>query len=254
MRIGHGGPRRTTDASFPSPNVARKAPRIIDELAATGCLLRVFRTFIYARPMRTKGLLCVISVVCLSIPANAAQRFRHVEGGHEWTPVSGFSGNIKEVLADAATKALGAMYFMEKSDDPRLVSVYQQTLVSDGEGARAGAAGELKLRDGAEGGTQSLDAGTSAYITAIQVCTNDRRDSSDRKIKGVRAWSAALKADGTLLPNATPAAFERNNCRQWHAKVSCAPGSVVTGVRGHSNLEERAFSGLSVRCTKLEPK
>lgn len=194
----------------------------------------------------------VVSLGVVSADAFAAQAFRQVEGGHEWSVVSGHSGEFKEVLVTKSTRALGRMFFYEALDDLKNVAVYQHTLMSDGLGKEdTGALGWLQL-ELTFGDHESLYLGPSSYITAIQVCTNDKKDSNDAKVKGLRAWGVSLKADGTFSANPTPAEFQRRNCKEWKNKVSCPANAVATGIRGHYIREKKGFAGLALRCTKLE--
>jgi hypothetical protein len=194
-----------------------------------------------------------LAALLLAVPAAAlAKDFTQDTATHTWTAVSGVAGDFVAATF-ASDKALRMMFFKEKTDDPRQIDVNGQSIrsVDAGSGGSTGLQ-TLEIGGGAGGSTQVVDVGDLTYVTAIQVCTTDKKESFDDKLKGVKAWGATLRADGTLQPNPTPVKFERTNCAKWRAKVECPAGAIATALRAHYQFDKTGFSGLSLRCTKLK--
>lgn len=196
----------------------------------------------------SKLLFVAVAAVFSTGLVQASTSFVQDEASHEWTSVSGYSGSTKVIFAKDRQLGLHALSFREKADDPIEISAFQASLLS-GRAQGAGEAGTVMLRGGSSQSTAFVPLGEGNFITAVQVCTNNAKDSLDAKIKGARIWGASLLSDGKLQANVTPAKFERTNCSAWKSKVNCASGKVATGLRAHYASEARGFAGLSLRCT-----
>lgn len=186
----------------------------------------------------------------LALPSVAlAKDFTHDTATHSWTAVSGYGGDFVE-RTFGSTLGLRDMFFMEKFDNPKTIEADGRTLRSVDASSPTGDRKTLEVDGGASSSTQVIDVGDTAYITAIQVCTNDKKDSFDNKLKGLKAWGATIRTDGTLQANPTAQKFERPNCEKWRTKVECPAGKVATGVRAYWQFPGRGFAGMSLRCTK----
>jgi len=170
------------------------------------------------------------------------------KSGSGWTRVSGYTGSgPKKVNASSSSNGLYRLKFYEKWDDANLINVYERKL-STSSGASTGTAGELRIKSGGSS-AKTVDVGSGHYITAIQVCTTDKNNSSKNEIKGVRVWGGKLKSGGRVQNNSTAHEFKRNNCKKWRTKVKCSSNEVATGIKAY--YQHESFSGISLNCKKL---
>lgn len=105
--------------------------------------------------------------------------------------------------------------------------------------------------------------GPHEYITALQVCTTDKKDTTKNKLKGIRLWGRILNPEtGALGPVNTPEDQARPHCKKWHPKVECPDGEVATAITVYSEMG-RAYpaaplhssaKGISLGCRKVQPK
>lgn len=101
------------------------------------------------------------------------------------------------------------------------------------------------------------------YVYRLQVCTTDKRDTWDDKLKGVRIWSRSVRYKD-YKPGETPILVDEStphedihkpHCDKWHKPVQCAAGEIATGLRVHySTKNHNPISGLALLCRKLQLK
>ena len=177
------------------------------------------------------------------------------QGQGSWMSVSGYSNAHYEGYrtTSGSSYALRKLKFYEMTDDPCLIYAYYKTMNTADQAETFNGKGKLHLKDGWSGSMEEVDVGANHFITGIKVCTNDK-DSSKAKIKGIKLYGARLNSDGSLTQNSTPATFSRNNCKEWHSKVSCPSGQVVDGIRGYYNDKKYGFSGIAIHCSSIKQR
>lgn len=189
----------------------------------------------------------VAAAALLLCGVTEATPFRY--GVHAWTPVSGYSGFVDELLASAYHGIHHLRFYDGVESGANSIRVYTHALSTDAEQEEEiGVVGIGRLDDPS---IKDLDVGNDRVITAIRVCTNETGDTNDRHLKGAEVWSARVKIDGTLEPTTAPASlkFERTSCKHWENKVSCGTNQVATGIRSYG--DRSGLRGLALRCTKL---
>ena len=74
--------------------------------------------------------------------------------------------------------------------------------------------------------------GKNEYITKVQVCLTDKKDSTKNKIKGIRLWGRTLNVkEATLGAVNGPDEARHTNCKKWSKKVACPDGQVATKIK-----------------------
>src|SRR5947207_2246354 len=144
-----------------------------------------------------------------------------------FTAVSGYAGATKLLGATGGFRGLAAIEWFEDSDEPckiRLNSVHVNTgdvnqpeLLLNGTQPRLG-----KQPCSSPGNEKRVGfAGTNNWIHKVQVCTTDKRDSSEDKLKGIRIWPATVNDRSPLAINYGSTAQEdkHTNCEKWRGEV-----------------------------------
>lgn len=91
-------------------------------------------------------------------------------------------------------------------------------------------------------------------ITALEVC----HSTFNKRVKGLRVWRQALKADGSYdgyrpyEANNRETLFERANCSRWRGRVNCDRDAVATGIRTHVS-DDNEIIGLQLMCSAVTP-
>ncbi len=200
------------------------------------------------RPIRMRVPAGVLFSMLVVVPMASAKDFAW--SGGAWTSVSGHTGSNSKTLKASSSHALTSLQFWEKADDPVRIQVTVRTLCSKG---RCSTKSLGYLQTGSASGnftsSQSVSVGAGHFVTAIQVCTTDKKQTGQNKLKGVRLWGAELKKSGELKPAGSVNEFKRTNCAKWRTKRSCASGKVATGIKGYYNTST-GFRGLSLFCSK----
>jgi hypothetical protein len=183
----------------------------------------------------------------LSLPA-AATEFKAIPSTERWTSVSGVADEYREILA-GPNNGYSELIVWERGDEPVFIEVRSQTLSSSNpEFVRMR---EVKVPDAPAGASYSkVGIGNDRYITSVQVCLNNDR------IKGIRLWGKVLSPNGTPK-NEHDDQFALPNCMgKWKDRVSCGPDKIATGMRFYYTTDHfvhhYAFSGISLRCAKVE--
>ena len=95
--------------------------------------------------------------------------------------------------------------------------------------------------------------GANDYIYKVQVCTNDKKDTSKNVVKGMRVWVRTLKHGPPLSLTGQNSAIEdtRNHCKKWHAAVACPVGQLASAVVVHTSGGVSVLTGLALECRPL---
>ena len=197
-------------------------------------------------------LTVVLTLVLFASAALAAAAwFRAAEG--TWAGISGVKNGQKLTWRpNGSDYGISGFIFAERGDDPIKVTAWTRKLCNAN--CPAGESHDLKFRE-PKGLPQiwSVEMAKDHYVTAIQVCTNDKSDAKT-KIKGLRAWGARINAAGNLVSDNRKYEDKLNNCKKWHDKVSCGAGRVATGFKLHYASDKVGFSGMSIACSQLKKK
>lgn len=109
----------------------------------------------------------------------------------------------------------------------------------------------LQIFNGASG-FQDAILPTTHFVTAVQVCENNRR------IKGMRLWGRRLDSSGVPTGEPLLGEFKRTNCgaKDWAEKVGCGDDLIALGLRAnyYGNLpgSETSSSGITLLCGKVK--
>jgi len=197
-----------------------------------------------ARTLAAAVSLCLGFAAAMLPGTGAARDFTSVTNSERWTNVSGVAGRFFEARA-GNDGGLFAIEVNERTDDPIEFRAYENTLSSSS--PNQSNVHDFKLDEKFPTGISKVSVGADHYITAVQVCVK-----SD-KIKGLRVWGKMLGTDGKPK-NETDDSFTLPNCYagKWYDKIECGPEKVVTGLRAHYTEWFKGFSGISLRCAKLQ--
>jgi hypothetical protein len=93
----------------------------------------------------------------------------------------------------------------------------------------------LYLQDPSNGGE------SPRFVRSIQVCTSDKKESFDEKLKGIRIKSARYdSATNKFIPENAVEEARRNHCKEWHQEVSCPDGQAATALYVNVGKSNRA--------------
>ena len=164
--------------------------------------------------------------------------------------ISGYTGDKK--VADAYY-GLKKILWEEDNDKPCYLSAEARKLSSPDEGRLA----EISICKGSAGNKKIVELNEADhYVRGIAVCTTDKKDSSDNRLKGIKIYVAEVKSDGKVL---ALNAFEKNehtNCSEWHAAVYCPAGHIANAVNvfykgGDASGKGGYFTGLGLKCAQV---
>lgn len=251
-----------------------------------------------------KFYLWLSAAVAMTVSAAGANDKFELHGKSDPTPVSGYAGGWEDLRADGNYQGLGAIYWGEKGDEPcglfigtshinRRTSPISKGDMQDKSAVKKYVFGAFEIKADTHepigfdrvGDTQyakyiKLDCngnqkGVSTqandkYAYRLQVCTTDKRDSAENKLKGIRIWSRSLGykdykpgAEPILTSEPTPQEdSHRPHCDHWHKAVECGAGEIASGLRVHYNNEHHSMTGnerdtitgLALLCRKLRLK
>lgn len=157
--------------------------------------------------------------------------------------ISGYSGTKKTVDPFYAVKEI---YWEEDKDDPCSITVEGRILSKPEEGKIA----NYNLCKGSGGNRKKVALTASGnYGRGVAVCTTDKKDSADNKLKGIKLYAAEVKSDGKVVTLNTYEKNEHTNCAKWHKAVYCPAGHVMNGVHVYS--KDTSFTGLGIKCAKV---
>jgi hypothetical protein len=152
-----------------------------------------------------------------------------VSGSVTWTAVSGDTGGHSYTIGtDSDAVAAYSLRWWEDSDDPCKFRFYKRNLDSGDVNTP-----ERDFCNGSPGNEKWAERrGVNEYITAIQVCRNDKQDSTRESIKGIRLWGRVIDKNAvTLGPENGPDEDKHNHCEVWRTKVSCPAGQIATKIK-----------------------
>ncbi|MBX3214190.1 MAG: hypothetical protein KF850_19305 [Labilithrix sp.] len=180
-------------------------------------------------------------------------------GPIRWLSVAGHVASTTHDLGhESDTHVLTRIKWFEKADRPCRFTVLQRsgplgledTMVPSSLPGRSGISlcnyngqSELKVE---------LSAGQGA--SAIAICLNDKKNSANERLKGIRLWSRSADLQTKQLgPENGPLETRRNNCVDWTPKVACADDELAAAVRVHFGYDnDNAFArGLQLGCRKV---
>lgn len=148
-------------------------------------------------------------------------------GDLTWTAVSGDTGQNSYIIgSDSDDLAVYSIRWWEDSDDPCKFRAYKRDL----DDASDVNLPERSFCDGSPGNEKWAERrGANEYVTAIQICRNDKADSTKEKLKGIRLFGRTIdKAAATLGPENGPDEAKHTNCDVWRQKVACPSGQVAS--------------------------
>lgn len=81
-------------------------------------------------------------------------------------------------------------------------------------------------------------------VRALKVCLNN----NGSKVKGVKLYASVPNNQGVFSPNSATAQYQRSNCNNWGATVSCPSGQAAVGVRFES--QNGSVRGMRLVCSQ----
>lgn len=203
----------------------------------------------------TLGSLAAFALVAVAVaPVDASSGKSVLDGSVTWTAVSGDTGAESKIVGSSTdVRAAYSIRWYEDADDPCKFRVYNRHLNLDGVQTP-----EKSWCGGSPGNEKWAERrGADEYITALQVCLTDKKDSSKNKIKGIRLWGRELTA-GTLGPENGPDEARHTNCKKWSNKVSCPSGQIATKIKVYYNeyqwTSHGFATGIALGCRDVDPK
>lgn len=196
--------------------------------------------------------IAIATLVAPSVDASAGKSV--LDGSVHWTAVSGDTGAESKIIGSSTdVRAAYSIRWYENRDDPCKFRVYNRHINLDGVKTP-----EASWCDGSPGNDKWAERrGTDEYISALQVCLTDKKDSTKNKVKGLRVWGRILTA-GTLGPENGPDESRHTNCKQWSNKVSCPSGQIATKIKVYYNTYQwRSYgpaTGIALGCRDVDPK
>jgi len=223
-------------------------------------VIRPARLGLFADEMKRLVLTTAASALTLAIAAlvtpsaDAAAGKSVLDGAVIWSAVSGDTGPESEIIgSDTDVRAAYSIRWWEDADDPCKFRVYNRHINLDGYKTP-----EASWCSGSPGNEKWAERrGEDEYITALQVCLTDKKDSTRNKVKGLRVWGRELNA-GTLGPENGPDEDKHTHCKQWSKKVSCGSGKIATKIKVYYNTYQwnKAgwATGIALGCRDVDPK
>ncbi|MCU0657648.1 MAG: hypothetical protein MUF64_21015 [Polyangiaceae bacterium] len=99
---------------------------------------------------------------------------------------------------------------------------------------------------------------SSRFIRSVQVCTSEKKDSYNEKLKGIRVKSARFDpATNTFVSENAIEESYRNNCKNWEPEVTCPEGQAATAIYlqvGQVGKGTNAYNGIALQCASPEPQ
>ncbi len=196
-----------------------------------------------------------LALAALATPsADAAEAKSVLKGAVHWSAVSGDTGAKSETIgSDTDVRAAYSVRWWEDADDPCKFRVYNRHINRGG--IKTPEASWCGRSPGNEKWAERRSE--DEYITALQVCLTDKKDSTKNKIKGLRVWGRTLSA-GTLGPENGPDEDKHTHCKKWSKKVSCGSGEIATQIKVYYNDYTRTkggfATGISLGCRDVARK
>lgn len=234
-----------------------------------------------------RSYLWLAAAIATTMPVLAADEDKfELHGKKNPTPVSGFTGRTEDLVTDGDYQGLRKIVWGEQGDEPcglyigtshinRGTSPTSEDNMKDKSVVKKYVFGVFDIKAAhikLDCGGNMKSVSTMSYINYIyklNVCTTDKRDSLDNKLKGIRIWSRTLRyqdykpgSEPILTDESTPHEdIHRPHCDRWHKPVACGVGEIATGLRVHYNehgsisgLDRDTITGLALICRKLRLK
>ena len=198
--------------------------------------------------------LALVLAAFLSPSADASAGKSVLDGSVSWTAVSGDTGAESKIVGSSTdVRAAYSIKWYEDADAPCKFRVYNRHLNLGGVKTP-----EASWCGGSPGNEKWAERrGADEYISALQVCLTDKKDSTKNKVKGIRVWGKTLTA-GSLGPENGPDEAKHTNCKQWSNKVSCSSGKIATKIKVYYNeyqwTTHGSATGISLGCRDVDPK
>ncbi len=204
--------------------------------------------------MRSLALgLCSVMVFLCTLFAYAGETETQISwSGGYWLDVSGFEGEEKFSWQATANHALVGLRWWEKEDKPYTIASYYRQLCDETQTCKDEWSDPMPYdySEFKSGHTALLNA--DLYVTAIQVCTTDKKNTAENRIKGIRVWGARINKEGQFEASDKMVEAKLTNCSQWRTKRSCTSGSVAIGYSVyHERQDYGALTGIKLQCAKL---
>ena len=230
--------------------------------------------------LRTLQVCSGMVVLCLlaAFPSRA-DSYLILGDSTEPSSISGFAGTEKKInvgefdttyeVYSTGTQSHGAgshtvttyagikgITWSEDKDKPCDIRVNAKELVSglvygDSKTAAVAKDGVFEICGGNPGNTKSVQfSNANYYVRGVQVCTTDKKNSDDNRLKGIRLYIAEVKSDGSVSALGNYEQDLHTNCATWRSTVTCPTGHIATGMRVHHR--DGYFTGLGLKCRKVE--
>lgn len=205
------------------------------------------------RPLLALSTVAAVGLI-LSASADASSGKSILDGSVTWSAVSGDTGSHSKIIGSTTdVRAAYSIRWYEHTDDPCKFRVYNRHINLGGVKTP-----EKSWCSGSPGNEKWAERrGADEYITALQVCLTDKKDSTKNKVKGIRLWGRELTA-GTLGPENGPDEARHTNCKKWSNKVSCPSGQIATKIKVHYNeylwTTHGSAIGIALGCRDVDPK
>ena len=190
-----------------------------------------------------------------AIPMKTQETSREVTGWHvgdgspAYTGISGKTGDIVKRI-DLETRIMYEISIDEVKDAPCHVMA---------EGEKPGGGDYIDKHAGncSELGERLFVSVSRHYgeaMTSLRVCHNGGGIGQvPNRVKGIRVTGHKVKENGELEAQAVQSQDEHPNCKSWKNTVSCADGSVATGLMAHFEDKRGKYNlrGLGLICRPL---
>ena len=181
-----------------------------------------------------------------------------LDGDVHWTAASGDTAEAPKILGHSNDfQAFYGLEWWEDGDDPCKFAASTRHL-NQQDNAKVDTA---DFCSGSAGNKKTiLRRAPNEYVSSIQVCTTDKKDSARDKIKGVRLWGRTVDTkSGALGPENGPEEVRHTNCKTWKAKVSCPAGTVASKIKVYaehwSGTSGAGYGrGIALGCRRVLPK
>ena len=203
----------------------------------------------------------MISLLCAFTGISRADPPKFKATASEWTKVSGVKHVHKVKFAPSKAKCgLTGFTVYEDLDAPHIITTKRHKMCyRNCKACTSSKPPKPQLRvpnapsvPGVLPSFWDISLQTDHYITAIQVCLNNKKDASKKRIKGLKLWGASFNLDGSLKMSSTPRVHTLPNCKSWQPKVACPAGQIAIGIKGFYVSNTIGFAGLALRCASLQ--
>ena len=91
------------------------------------------------------------------------------------------------------------------------------------------------------------------FVRGVALWTGGEKDTKERKMKGLKLFYATVSTAGVVdAEDKTGTAWERPNCKVWHASRFCGPEKVARAAKFHRDKGSDFYQGVELECMKPE--